>query len=196
MVYVPTTIIVNSNPLFTDFLYTWLGRLAKPTYPSRDFDDSDRFTAGLWFSSLMSGFSAFGGGADFSIFSALPSLSRSDGSNFVEGASYLPPGVSPLRKASLLLIWKKQWNIQNLSALHSSYSHWCNGLVAYFLQPNYFWMEGSEYYLQYGWFSMPSPICMKLSNKECINHYSWLSIDPSSLQFLLAEIPFILGVWS
>ena len=111
MEYVPTTIIVNSNPLFTDFLYTWLGRLAKPTYPSRDFDDSDRFTAGLWFSSLMSGFSAFGGGADFSIFSALPSLSRSDGSNFVEGASYLPPGVSPLRKASLLLIWKKNSEI-------------------------------------------------------------------------------------
>lgn len=27
----PTTINVNSNPLLTDFLYTWLGRLAKPT---------------------------------------------------------------------------------------------------------------------------------------------------------------------
>lgn len=31
----PTTISVNSKPLFTDFRYTWLGRLAKPTYPSR-----------------------------------------------------------------------------------------------------------------------------------------------------------------
>lgn len=27
----PTTINVNSNPLLTDFRYTWLGRLAKPT---------------------------------------------------------------------------------------------------------------------------------------------------------------------
>lgn len=36
-VSLPTTIRVNSNPLLTDFLYTWLGRLAKPTYPSRFF---------------------------------------------------------------------------------------------------------------------------------------------------------------
>jgi len=27
----PATIRVNSNPFFTDFLWTWLGRLAKPT---------------------------------------------------------------------------------------------------------------------------------------------------------------------
>ena len=30
----PTTIKVNSNPFFTDFLWTWLGKLAKPTYPA------------------------------------------------------------------------------------------------------------------------------------------------------------------
>lgn len=30
----PTTISVNSKPFFTDFLCTWLGRLAKPTYPA------------------------------------------------------------------------------------------------------------------------------------------------------------------
>lgn len=36
-VFLPTTIRVNSKPLLTDFLYTWLGRLAKPTYPSRFF---------------------------------------------------------------------------------------------------------------------------------------------------------------
>ncbi len=36
-VSLPTTIRVNSKPRFTDFLYTWLGRLAKPTYPSRFF---------------------------------------------------------------------------------------------------------------------------------------------------------------
>ena len=37
---------VNSNPLLTAFLYTWLGRLAKPTYPSscRGFAG---FSAGL-----------------------------------------------------------------------------------------------------------------------------------------------------
>lgn len=31
--YLPTTMSVNSNPFLTDFLWTWLGRLAKPTYP-------------------------------------------------------------------------------------------------------------------------------------------------------------------
>ena len=31
--HLPTTIKVNSKPFFTDFLWTWLGRLAKPTYP-------------------------------------------------------------------------------------------------------------------------------------------------------------------
>ena len=37
---------VNSNPLFTAFLYTWFGRLANPTYPSscRGFAG---FSAGL-----------------------------------------------------------------------------------------------------------------------------------------------------
>lgn len=35
--YSPTTMRVNSKPLFTDFLYTWLGRFANPTYPSRFF---------------------------------------------------------------------------------------------------------------------------------------------------------------
>lgn len=35
--FLPTTIRVNSKPLLTDFLYTWFGRLAKPTYPSRFF---------------------------------------------------------------------------------------------------------------------------------------------------------------
>ena len=29
----PTTINVNSNPFFTDLRWTWLGRLANPTYP-------------------------------------------------------------------------------------------------------------------------------------------------------------------
>jgi hypothetical protein len=29
--YSPTTMRVNSKPLLTDFLYTWFGRLAKPT---------------------------------------------------------------------------------------------------------------------------------------------------------------------
>ena len=29
----PTTMRVNSKPFFTDFLCTWLGRLANPTYP-------------------------------------------------------------------------------------------------------------------------------------------------------------------
>lgn len=33
---------VNSKPLFTDFLYTWLGRLAKPTYPSTFFGCCER----------------------------------------------------------------------------------------------------------------------------------------------------------
>lgn len=97
---------VNSKPLFTAFLYTWLGKLANPTYPSSDLVDSERPTD-LWpslASDLMSGFSAFGGGAGgaaFSIFSALPSLSLRDGSNLVDGASNLE-GVSPFRKASLL----------------------------------------------------------------------------------------------
>jgi len=31
----PTTIRVNSNPFLTDFLWTWFGRLANPTYPGR-----------------------------------------------------------------------------------------------------------------------------------------------------------------
>ena len=29
----PTTIAVNWNPFLTDFLWTWLGKLANPTYP-------------------------------------------------------------------------------------------------------------------------------------------------------------------
>lgn len=33
----PTTMRVNSNPRFTDFLYTWLGRFPKPTNVSRFF---------------------------------------------------------------------------------------------------------------------------------------------------------------
>ena len=31
--HLPTTIKVNSKPFLTDFLWTWFGRLAKPTYP-------------------------------------------------------------------------------------------------------------------------------------------------------------------
>jgi hypothetical protein len=30
----PTTIKVNSNPFFTDFLCTWFGKFANPTYPA------------------------------------------------------------------------------------------------------------------------------------------------------------------
>ena len=33
----PTTMSVKSNPRFTALRYTWLGRLAKPTYPSNSF---------------------------------------------------------------------------------------------------------------------------------------------------------------
>lgn len=33
MTHSPTTINVNSNPFFTDLRWTWLGRLANPTYP-------------------------------------------------------------------------------------------------------------------------------------------------------------------
>jgi len=35
--HLPTTISVKSKPRLTLFLYTWLGRFAKPTYPSSSF---------------------------------------------------------------------------------------------------------------------------------------------------------------